>query len=210
MKGILFHESLFQLVVDGTKTQTRRLIKSETGYFNVYSRGGIITTIHKTDADGWEGGNSVVVNPSYKVGGKCYLKEPYIFDPLFYFGDSSIPCRDSFHKDLAYIYTYGMDTERLYSVYGDEIKWKNKLFMPESAARLFIEITGVRAERLQDISEEDCMKEGIVNEKNYFSNGNGEEYNNPVDAYSDLINSIGDKGTWERNPFVWVYDFKLV
>ena len=90
--------------------------------------------------------------------------------------------------------------------------------MPESAARHFIKITGVRAERLQDISEEDCLKEGIEeviwngkilkSSKHYF---NGyESYGTPIEAYAELIDRINGNGTFQRNPFVWVYDFKLI
>lgn len=98
---------------------------------------------------------------------------------------------------------------------------KNKLFMPEKYARYFIEITAVRAERLQDITEEDCIKEGIEYSPEavpigypfgaVFPYNNGfHNYTTAKEAYAALINNISGKGTWERNPFVWVYDFRLI
>ena len=100
--------------------------------------------------------------------------------------------------------------------------------MPESAARYFIEITAVRAERLQDISDEDCMKEGIevVHRAGHAGENNPSglcfdisqkwdyQYScsesAPWKAYAALINKINGKGTWEKNPWVWVYDFELI
>jgi hypothetical protein len=97
--------------------------------------------------------------------------------------------------------------------------------MPAMRAGTVPEITGVRCERLQDISDEDCAKEGITKlsdmgilyEENIFTNGletkfsasGYEEYKTPREAYAALIDSINGKGTWDRNPYVFVYDFRL-
>jgi hypothetical protein len=168
MKGILFTEPLFHKVVNGTKTQTRRVMKPQP-----------IDPITKE--------NQILYKPRYKSGETLYLKEPYFI---------------SAYGEL--VYKYGNDWEN--------IEWKNKLFMPESYARYFIEITGVRCERLQDISDEDCMKEGILSYGGgqwYAIGEDGDIYSTPQAAYADLIDKINGKGTWERNQFVWVYDFKL-
>lgn len=98
--------------------------------------------------------------------------------------------------------------------------------MPSAAARHFIKITGVRAERLQDITEEDCFREGVfacgthvlpepVGAVNIYDISRDKAYTKkecftPRDAYADLIDSINGKGTWDSNPFVWVYDYKLI
>lgn len=205
MQGICFIEPLFYKVVKETKSETRRMIVSRTGHFKVESQNGVITGIWQTDEEESVGDNLIPVNPRYKVGEIVYLKEPYVISGKYI------------------IYKFG-------SAIGQEcdkagVKWKNKLFMPESAARYFIEIIGVRAERLQDISEEDCLKEGIEfdsdpnSEANTIGHSFGVKfpYNNgyanyttPCKAYAALIDKINGKGTWQRNPFVWAYDFKLV
>jgi hypothetical protein len=128
----------------------------------------------------------------YKAGETVYLKEPY-----FTAGAGKIVeywyMKQNRHIDLI------------------NYKYENKLFMPAKYARYFIEITDVRCERLQDISDEDCLKEGI---KGYpcsiWHEWDGKKYQTPQEAYAALINSINGKGTWESNPWVWVYDFKLV
>lgn len=210
MKGICFIEPMFHKVVKGEKTQTRRMIVSRTGYFQVESRNGVIFDIWQTDDNEWCGDNLVPVNPKYQVGEKVYLKEPY-----FIFDEEDNSCLYKYLPKVDWL----TDKEFLDNV--NSISrlqgWKNKLFMPESAARYFIEITAVRAERLQDITEADCIKEGIdridfpaihfgIEEGEYF-NWLG---NTPQEAYASLIDKINGKGTWEKNPFVWVYDFKLV
>lgn len=90
--------------------------------------------------------------------------------------------------------------------------------MPEIAARYFIKITGVKAERLQDISEEDCLLEGIKigrcgNEskwmKAFYAPDDNQPYITAKSAYEEVFNRINGKGAWRINPFVWVYDYEL-
>lgn len=153
------------------------------------------------------------LKPRYKVGEIVYLKEPYAL------------LKQSEIVDVAYKYGYPNNLIDNISRWKSnvipnihEIKWKNKLFMPERAARYFIKITGVRAELLQDISEEDCLKEGIKigrcgNEnhwmKAFYAPGDNQPYMTARSAYEELINRINGKGTWNLNPYVWVYDFEL-
>ena len=81
-----------------------------------------------------------------------------------------------------------------------------------------IRITDIRVERLQDISDEDCLQEGIWCDDNiglegttywYYGLSNS-SFRTPQEAYASLINRISDKGTWESNPYVFVYDFELI
>lgn len=104
--------------------------------------------------------------------------------------------------------------------------YDNKMFTCAALMPNRIIITGIKVERLQDISEEDCMREGIVKhtpfpiDKNnprfaYNVNKQGlafKWFGTPRKAFADLIDKpgVGGKGTWERNPFVVVYTFKLV
>lgn len=187
MNGICFIEPLFNKVVAGGKIQTRRIIPKQPD-----DRGFKITNVMFEDWHGRE------IRPKYRVGETVYLKEPYVISGKYI------------------IYKFG-------SAIGQEcdkagVKWNNKLFMPESAARHFIGITAVRAERLQDISEEDCFKEGIekviwrgefIKKSEHYFNGY-ESYNTPIEAYAELIDRINKEGIWEKNPWVWVYDFKLI
>lgn len=179
MKGICFIEPLFNKVVAGEKTQTRRIIKRLN---------------HALDNPKYCEYVLTTIRPKYKLGEVVYLKEPYVISGKYI------------------IYKFG-------STIGQEcdkagVKWQNKLFMPQSAARYFIKITGVRAERLQDISEEDCMREGIemnnIPHIGWYWMKDIYSTDCPILAYERLIDKINGKGTWESNAWVWVYDFVKV
>lgn len=96
--------------------------------------------------------------------------------------------------------------------------WKNKMFVRADLMPHQIRITDIRIQRLQDISDEDCLKEGI--KKSWWMNSSGrylygfgekeDKWESPREAYAALIDKVSGKGTWERNPWVFVYDFELV
>lgn len=92
--------------------------------------------------------------------------------------------------------------------------WKNKMFVKPDVMPHQIKITDIRLERLQNITKEDCLKEGIklVDERYIVENQNGVVLytNDPILAFSFLINKVSGKGTWEKNPWVFVYSFRLV
>ena len=98
--------------------------------------------------------------------------------------------------------------------------WVNKIFVKAELMPHQIQITGIKIERLQDISEEDCLKEGIYEDGgndsfiphyfyNYY-NSNSDGFKTPQLAYAHLIDKINGKGTWNSNLFVLVYDYKLI
>lgn len=198
MKGICFIEPLHDKTVKKTKTETRRIIVNQpleneiikpftNGFFGIYHKVGGIDNL------------KVTLKPRCNVGEILYLKEPYFILES---------------KQIEYRYE---PTFFLEGCVMPKWQWKNKLFMPASAARHFIKITAVRAERLQDISNEDCIKEGIEEElnihngKQWFTYCNGtHSFDTPREAYKALINSIDGKDTWDNNPWVWVYDYKLI
>lgn len=93
----------------------------------------------------------------------------------------------------------------------------NKMFVKAELMPHRIRITGIKCERLQDISDADCLKEGIryfpkIN-KFYFEDVRREEgfyFDNPREAFASLIDKVSGLGTWQRNPWVVVYEFELV
>lgn len=106
--------------------------------------------------------------------------------------------------------------------------WTNKMFVRANLMKRHIRITDVKMERLRDISEEDCLKEGIIFIESLSATGEDayffavkrkvrQMYDNilkffssPQRAYADLIDKISGKGTWESNPFVVAYSFELI
>lgn len=99
--------------------------------------------------------------------------------------------------------------------------WRNKMFVRAELMPHQIRITGIRCERLQDISDEDCFREGII-ESWYESTdtttygyadekkGTAVEFDTPRKAFASLIDRVSGKGTWASNPWVVAYEFELV
>ena len=83
--------------------------------------------------------------------------------------------------------------------------WKPSIFMPRKFSRITLELTGVRVERLQDISRGDCMAEGCPFPNIAMSQPNATD---PQNWYSELWESINGKGSWDKNPFCWVIEFR--
>lgn len=86
-----------------------------------------------------------------------------------------------------------------------KIRWKPSIHMPRAASRLTLEITSVRVERLQDISEVDALAEGVEP-----LSDPGAVFAPAKSAYCDLWESINGSGSWDLNPWVWVIEFKKV
>lgn len=114
----------------------------------------------------------------------------------------------------------GIDPE--YHIEGGQLAkkhpgWRNKMFVKAELMPHRIRITGVRCERLQDISDDCCLKEGIRYvpeiDKFYFEDvrkGEGFYFYNHRDAFASLIDKVSGRGTWDLNPWVVVYEFELV
>jgi len=112
---------------------------------------------------------------------------------------------------------YGDFKEPLRTELIDSAGFMNKMFVKAELMLHQIEITGIRVQRLQDISDEDCLAEGVIKYANdvytYYNHGKWlfhADLDTPQKAYADLINRISGKGTWERNQWVFAYNFKLV
>jgi hypothetical protein len=218
MRGIMFKEELFQAVVAGTKTETRRVVK------------GI-----------WDGCDPNIafphgdLKPRYDPGEVVYLKEPWMVapSPNCTFGEAMMGKKLSVHykyiegrQDFSggSINCSGEDGSRMHVDYAaleyDDARygeWRNKMFMPAWAARYHIRITEVRCERLQDIDDAGAVAEGVVAKDEYQSlpctERCGVIYGKPThrDAFATLWDTINKPPLdWAHSPWVWVYCFELV
>ena len=94
------------------------------------------------------------------------------------------------------------------------------MFVHAAGCKHHIRVTNVKIQQLQDISDEDCLKEGIIKGQcgskangmmdAYYIPGDNQPYCTLKDAFEVLIDQILGKGSWERNPWVWMYEFELV
>ena len=210
MKKIMFNDKygLTQAVLDGRKTQTRRIITYPKKYKGIDVRGffayrrmsdNAIVELCMYDEDESSIDEGQIV-PKYKVGEIVAIAQSYR------------NC-DGFCKN-------GMPRwdEIAISVGAVSAGWDNKMFVRPEYMPHQIRITNVRIEQLQDISDEDCLAEGIIKwdagQKDipFFSYPNSAkcDYDTPQEAFANLINKVSKKDVWENNPYVFVYDFKLI
>lgn len=115
----------------------------------------------------------------------------------------------------------GLETlDMLVSSWKNSKGWRNKLFVRADFMPHHIRITDLKVERLQDISDEDCLKEGIYEDSGddnfppsifYEFEGNKDDgFDTPREAFADLIDKVLRKGIWLNNPYVFCYSFKLI
>jgi hypothetical protein len=189
MKGILFKEEIFKAIIDGKKTQTRRILKPQP----IEKATWIGTVVHENHkigfywSDGttgnmqgfWPGLNKNLF-PKYQPGEILYLKEPYYLSDEY---------------SINYKYDYP-DYDR------DFYLWQNKLFMPEKYARYFIKITDVRCERLQDISVADARAEGVKEADSVMGDFRP--------GFLKIWDKIHGVESWNENPWVWVVEFERI
>lgn len=206
MKKIMFNDrfGLTDAVLEGRKTVTRRIVPEKILY-------------EYANYEDW----------CLSVGiSECGTVERQ-YDSLeeFIIGDRWLPYQAGEIVAIAQKYKDIID----YSHYSDkEIEsisksagWNNKMFVLSHLMPNQIEILDVRVERLQDITDEDCIKEGIssydTSGNNYIETIYGIDMINkfielgktPREAFASLIDKISGKGTWESNPYVFRYEFKL-
>ena len=194
MKKIMFSDKygLTQAVLEGRKTQTRR-IADTVGRLRGITVRQALEEVNKGRACLFDEGRPLALS-AYKLGETIAIAQKY--------------------ADLAY------DGE-FFRLLGKVIFEKgchNKMFVKADFMPHRIRITNIRVERLQDISEEDCIAEGVWRDDNvglesttYWYHGlANSSFRTPQQAYASLIDRISGKGTWESNPYVFVYDFELI
>lgn len=197
MKRISFKDNgglnLTQAVLSGRKTMTRRIAYK-----------GEIKNIN-TDffSEGKNRGRFALCESNFVVAKSQY-------------GIDEIVAIQQAYKDVA-DYAEMIDATR------DTAGWTNKMFVKAELMPHHIRITDVRVERLQDISDEDCMREGVICDDvpfvednfhiiptRYIKHSRGNYWVTPREAFAALIDKVSGRGTWNGNPFVWAYSFELV
>lgn len=194
MKGILFKPEMIKAVVEGRKTQTRRVIKPHPSKSFVTK----LQDCWAFDKDGKSVDLGVEFRvPRYKIGEIVYIKEAFTYVTLAEID----PWKDRAMKDGSFRRKPdGSPVTMCYKLDGYEIgsDWLNPRGMPAWAARYFIRITDVRAERLQEITLEDCWDEGIQ-----------VRAEDRIPTFKRLWDSLNAREyPWENNYWVWVISFK--
>lgn len=191
-KPILFNTEMVRANLDGRKSCTRRLVKGFVpddaiwGYTAFTPKGYI--SCRGTFADGY---------------GEKFFKLPYQTGDILY-------VRETWYKDK-YRYMYRVnysDSEKFYRD-GKEakIKWHPSIHMPKEAARIWLKVTDVRVERLQEITEIGATKEGCVYDVEYALGNTAKGHF--IEIWNSTIKkSDRDRYGWNANPWVWVIEFE--
>lgn len=200
-KPILFNTEMVRAILDGRKTVTRRVIKGVTDkFFLGECIDGDRKDIGKVGFGAHEcGGEITFVKPPYMPGDILYVRETWYRT-------------DCFGLQNGYIYKASVNDKQL-NILGKTIglipKWQSSIHMPKEAARIFLKVTDVRVEQLQDMERTDFLKEGLTL---------------PHDEHTDLFlemefkhiwdSTIKKKNLpiygWEANPWVFVIEFERI
>lgn len=205
MQKIMFNDryGLTQAVLEGWKNMARWIIdapKNALYMRPVLDLCGNIIKVYALDPDGRTIG---VFFPKYRVGEVVAIAQAYKYvEP------------ELNTSGVKRVYNQSLD------IYEHPLVltpgWDNKMFVKAELMPHRIRFTGLRVERLQDISDEDCLREGVMAESVFDDNdyctvpGIQSRFTYPRGAFAALIDKVSGKGTWGNNPWVFVYEFELV
>ncbi len=184
-KPILFNTEMVRAILDGRKTQTRRVVQSE--YQNVIPNNAkaieLLLFAEK-------------VSPVY-LDDILYVRETWAVNP-------------DFEDEIIY---RADDIENNWKTEYQNFNWKPSIHMPKEYARIFLKVTNVRVERLQDITLKDILREGVQGTRKTIEEVKKEkcQVNTLIPNWIELWNSTAKQGyKWEDNPYVFVYEFERI
>ena len=198
MKPILFNTEMVRAILDGRKSYTRRLVKPQPDEKHTYPLGFVTDSTEKKEVGCFGfgvdeyGGSIQYAKPPYQPGDTLYVRETFI-------------------QAAAHTFWYKADDKAWMS---KDLRWKPSIHMPKEAARIWLKVTDVRVERLQDITVDGCHREGINIETNAVTDGEtlNRKHDFSLEKFETLWDStiknsdIGSYG-WNANPWIWVIEF---
>jgi len=218
-KPILFSAPMVRAILDGSKSQTRRIMKPQPDDDGHVTVGEIGTSLGVAYLRGERGGQCLRVPCPYGFpGSRLWVREtcraeelpsgldsPETLGVRYLADDCFIPIGNTPESgdvwlDLCY---YGKRASPVAPV-----KTVPAIHMSRWASRITLEITGIRVERLQDISESDALAEGAYHWWGELDDDAASKINGHRNAYRALWESINGPGSWAANPWVWVVEFR--
>lgn len=232
-RPILFTGEMVRAILEGRKTQTRRVMKPQpvkSGYFWEWAGAG--WNRDDIGASVMSGHSLAVRGPYGLIGDRLWVKETHVFEwwedepkpptdrPIHYHAGDGSEWDEPYWLWPHYRAT-DPAPELYYPDHGEDephCRWRPSIFMPRWASRITLEIVDIRIERLQHISVEDVLAEGIKQTEPdgfYLAPLAGVPdfpWGDARMAYAALWNSINEKSGfgWDQNPWVWVVEFKRV
>ena len=189
-RPILFSAPMVMAILDGTKTQTRRVVKAKH-----------LPWLENSVLNFFDGKWNQRPMPYGKPGDRLWVRET--------FADLRGTGIEHRTDPLGPLKRYAFAADHPPGSHGDEarkefgVKWKPSIHMPRAASRITLEITGVGVQRLKDISEADAIAEGAP----WAACGSPQEGSHKA-GFAQLWESINGPESWDANPWVWVVEFK--
>lgn len=195
-RPILFNAEMVRAILDGRKTQTRRLVKPQPWWVADPS-----VPFSTRDADP----KGIIKSPFGNVGDRLWVRETTCIAPKR-FATPDDTCLTDDDGDKRYV-SYKADghSEEAMRDYG--LKWTPAIHAPRWASRIDLDITAVRVERVLEITEEDAKAEGAP-EQRHPHGGSTLPNSYRWHGFREIWQSI--YGNWDANPWVWVYEFRRV
>lgn len=214
MKPINFNDEMVRTIIEGRKTLTRRPVKwplySDSDGTKRRIFGISDVEIVKEAISQRQKYPLLRVCPYGQVGDRLYVKESFLE-----LSDEDSPYEPPIFRYRAtetenYVLSDGDGYTILNADGSQRSPWKSGALMPKQAARIFLHITNIRVERVQEITEQDAIEEGWPKASRDFSQGPGN--GGPFDWFRSVWDSIYEKKGlgWGMNPWVWVIEFKRV
>jgi hypothetical protein len=198
-RPIIFSGEMVNAIRNNNKTQTRRVIKPQFGKtwgYGIRNQDPDYYSVH-VDIREPNGEWKWLRCPYGRRGDRLWVRETWAHDCPH--------CTDHLCGNPDHIWYRANETPLVADSFAGDARWRSPIHMPRWASRLTLEIVAVRVERLQDISDRDCVLEGcfiqtkLPDEKEYSFRG----------GYRNLWNLInGKRYPWDSNPWVWVVEFK--
>lgn len=201
MKPILFNTQMVQAILQGKKTCTRRIIKSKSkdacGFTITYDCNNKFKDVYDHDENG-----GIFNSPQsrYHIGDILYVRETWSTQ------------YNGIDDDNGYgEYVYKADGIKIDNSEGNCSRWKPSIHMPKEAVRIFLRVTDVRVEKLQDITDEGAKKEGSNLGVGIAEKMRESAIDRFIKIWNGTVNKKDkDKYSWEANPYVWVIEFKVI
>ena len=190
---MLFNTEMVKAILDGRKTCTRRLVKFLPGknpQWTGYIKDGLML---------YNGKNEPCIRKApYQPGDILYVRETWT--------DHYVP-NEIGKPELQYCYKADGVDIKAECLPGENNRWYPSIHMPKKAARIWLQVTVVRVERLQDITEAGAINEGCIDDIEYAKGKSAR--NHFVDIWNSTIKKSDiDKYGWSANPWVWVIEFE--
>ena len=212
-KPILFNTEMVKAILDGRKTQTRRVIPLKNN--DLIFTGFVVSSTAKNREGYCAFGKNKeqdleFIKPKYKVGDVLYVRETWCYGSVVGEDDgygNSESWLEQLQSDIdneKVFYKADMEDAEKKGVSFDEVAWKPSIHMPKKYARIFLKVTNVRVERLQDITRKDVLSEGI---REHAVN----QFHPHTCLFKAFWNSTAKDGyRWEDNPYVFIYEFERI